>query len=487
MPSALEPRDITELLKGLSVGRGVEADRGELHRPLLTELARRIATFHSDAEIHAEVNGSAAIETVLALNEQCPDMAPVFGASAVDDLRLKLRAALDQHRALLDQRARSGKLRRCHDDLHLGNICLVDGRPALFDCIEFNNSIAIIDVLYDLAFLLMDLWEKDRRNDANWLLNRYLDENDETDGMSLLPMFMALRASIRAQVLATQANMPGTPDRAAIVQRAHSYFSLAVELLQPVAPGLLAIGGLSGTGKSTFAASIAHEMGAPPGARVLSSDRIRKQLAGVPAETVLPSNTYTPESSKRVYSALYERALMTLAAGGAVVADAVFGREAERREIESRARQAGVAFKGVWLEASTDALIRRVGLRRGDPSDATPEVVLAQLRNHSRPQDWLIVAADSPPTAAVLAEPAAGFVPAWDKAPEGWNWRAQDADGRWYWYAVEPTPGMAGGVWRSPRRSQQYAGEARPNPTWHQTCEKRPDTKADGEDYAEDS
>src|SRR5690606_17676734 len=120
------------------------AARGELTRPLLTRLASRIGSFHREAEVHASPAGSARIEAVLALNEQCPDMAPLFGAMAVDALRAKLRTAAEQCRDLLDDRARSGKVRQCHGDLHLRNICMVDGQPTLFDCIEFNDSIAII-------------------------------------------------------------------------------------------------------------------------------------------------------------------------------------------------------------------------------------------------------------------------------------------------------------------------------------------------------
>lgn len=264
------------------------ARAGRLDPPLLTALARHIAAFHAEAEVEPDQGGAANIEAVLSLNEQNTAMAALFGEAPTLALRAALRAGLEQHRHRLDERARAGKIRLCHGDLHLRNLCLVDGQPTLFDCIEFNAALATIDTLYDLAFLLMDLWHAGLETEANRVMNRYLDESDESgdaEGLALLPFFMALRASIRAQVLATQAQMTDTPSREKVIAQANSYLALAMRLLEPARPRLLAIGGLSGSGKSTAAAAVAHRIGAAPGARILASDRIRKQLAGVPAGT----------------------------------------------------------------------------------------------------------------------------------------------------------------------------------------------------------
>jgi aminoglycoside phosphotransferase family enzyme/predicted kinase len=386
------------------------AQDGRLDRPLLTALARNIAAFHARAERASGHDGARRILDVLELNEQCPDMVPAFGAEAVGALRAALRESWARHAPLLDDRARAGKVRRCHGDLHLRNLCLIDGQPTLFDCIEFNESIATIDVLYDLAFLLMDLWQAGLRAEANWVMNRYMDESGDTGGLPLLPFFMALRASIRAQVLSTQAAMPGAAQD--IVPQARAYLDLAMALLRPVPARLLAIGGLSGSGKSTVAAAIAHRVGAAPGARIVASDRIRKRIAGVPAETALPPDSYTRESSDRVYAALEAEAARTLALGHACIADAVFSRQDERRDIERRAAEAGAPFLGVWLEADPGTLVARVRERRNDPSDATADVVLAQVERHTRPRGWLAVQAgkDAAATeAAVLS--AAGIAP----------------------------------------------------------------------------
>ena len=142
-------------------------------------------------------------------------------------------------------------MRRCHGDLHLRNICLVDGAPTLFDCIEFDEAMATIDVLYDLSFLLMDLWRRGLRTSANLVMNRYLDERDEIDGLPVLPFFMACRALIRAHVLATQSKQTQDGSRDQLFHEARQYFDLSQQLLAPVPARLVVIGGLSGTGKST--------------------------------------------------------------------------------------------------------------------------------------------------------------------------------------------------------------------------------------------
>ncbi len=400
-------------------------------------------------------------------------MAAMLGSEPTASLRSALRGGLAQHQDLLNTRARAGKIRRCHGDLHLRNLCLVDNRPTLFDCIEFNAALATTDILYDLAFLLMDLWQAGMAAHANWLMNRYLDEHDETDGLALLPFFMALRASIRAQVLAAQAELPDAASREEIVAQAQGYLSLAMQLLESAAPQLIAIGGLSGSGKSTVAAAIAHRIGPAPGARVLASDRIRKHLAGVSAETPLPPESYTAASSEAVYATLYERCRDTLAARWGVIADAVFSRSQERARVAQCADQAGVPFLGFWLEAKADILIPRVSARRGDASDAGAEVVRRQLERDHGPVDWEIIAAGDEAETTARRVLAVALTPPWAEAPEGWNWRAQDEDGRWFWYAVEPQLGAAGGIWRSPRRAQQFAGQGVAHSLWYETCTKR--------------
>jgi len=299
---------------------------------------------------------------------------------------------------LLDQRRAEGKVRRCHGDLHLRNICLLDGKSTLFDCLEFSDALASIDVLYDLAFLLMDLEHRGLTEFANVVFNRYLDLTNEDDGLPALPLFLSLRAAIRAHVTAT------AMDRATQVEKkrqmaceACSYLELAARLLRPRPSRLIAIGGLSGSGKSTLAAALAPAIGA----RVLRSDVIRKRLFGVAPETPLPASAYAPEVSRRGYGALRRKARAALAAGYSVIIDAVSLKPEERRSFAAVAEAASVPFSGLWLAAPELTMAARLRARRHDASDASPEVLAQQLQQDAGPIDWIIIDAGTGPEACL--------------------------------------------------------------------------------------
>lgn len=363
------------------------AEAGRLTPALMTEAARMIVRFHRGAPVVHAGGGAANMEGVLDINRAGFATSHVFSPEEVERFDNAFRAALARHAGLLDRREQAGKVRRCHGDLHLRNLFLDQGEPRLFDCIEFNDQIATVDVLYDLAFLLMDLWHRDLGELANLVMNRYLDEADDEDGFVLLPFLMAVRAAVRAHVTATQIE-EGSDAANRLRSEARAYFDLATRLLTPHPPHLVAIGGLSGTGKTTVAEALAPHVGSPPGARIVESDRIRKALHGVAAETRLPDRAYRPEVSERVYREMAWRAGLILSEGGSVVADAVFERPDDRARIGQVAVEQGVPFDGIWLEASPEVLWQRVGQRSGGPSDATVDVLSRQLQRDAGEIGW---------------------------------------------------------------------------------------------------
>ena len=279
-------------------------------------------------------------------------------------------------------------MRHCHGDLHLANIVLLEGRPVLFDCLEFDEALASIDTLYDLAFLLMDLLHQERGALAQRLLNGYLDATWDDGGVALLPLFLACRAAIRAKVLGF--GVAGAADASAAEEAAaaRDYLERALAYLDPPPARLVALGGVSGTGKSTLARELAPELGPAPGAVVLRSDAVRKRLHGVAPADRLPPAAYRKEASRPVYDALAERAAVLLRAGHAAVVDAVFLDPAERTQIERVAHAAGVPFQALWLSAPEDILMERVAARRGDVSDATPDVLRQQLATDPGEMTW---------------------------------------------------------------------------------------------------
>lgn len=358
------------------------AENYQLSADMMTQLAHVIADFHLHADISTDYQGAKRLRDIIELNQQSEALVNlVLGHQRMSELNQRLLTDLEDHAKLLNSRAANGKVRHCHGDLHLNNICLWQQLPTPFDCLEFNESMATTDVLYDLAFLLMDLWRYKQYDLANWLMNRYMEQNDESDGLVLLPLFMSLRASIRALVIATQvANADNQTDTTEQRQQAEKFLNLAFELLQRPEPQLVAIGGLSGSGKSTLAKTLAPYIGAAPGARVLSTDRIRKKLFCVAAEQRLPPESYTQASSNIVYRTQRELSSEILLTGHSVIADAVFAKPLEREAIANCAQQAKVRFKGIWLEAPAQQLMDRVEVRKNDPSDATVAVVKKQLK-----------------------------------------------------------------------------------------------------------
>ena len=294
----------------------------------------------------------------------------------------------------MDARQAAGFARHCHADLHLGNILLENGRPILFDCIEFNDVLSDIDVQYDLAFLLMDLDFRRRRDAAVRVLSAYLDQAARNqwaglfEGLSALPLMMSVRAGVRAHVQAHSGD-----DAAAI-----AYLKVALEHLTPVSPSLTAVGGLSGTGKSSFARRIAPGLGASPGAVVLRTDEIRKRLAGVDHLEALAAPHYAATPANQVYDLLFQEAHSLIQAGRAVVLDATFIDPALRQRAEALAKGSGVDFRGVWLEAPEDVLERRISERRSDASDATAETLKLQLARDIGQMTWTKVDATGPVT-----------------------------------------------------------------------------------------
>jgi len=348
-----------------------------LNSRLMRDLTDAIVEFHAGAEITPHHGGRAGIEeTIDGNNVNLVQSSPPLDGKQIQELYVASMAKLAALGGLLDSRRERGRVRRCHGDLHLRNVCLFEGRPTLFDCIEFNDTLSCIDVLYDLAFLLMDLVRQDLHDLANVVFNRYLDLTTDIDGLSALPLFMSVRAAVRAQVAGALRRQNQTPQALA---EARSYFSLAGAVLRPNPPILVAIGGLSGVGKSTMAQALAPDFKPSPGARVVRSDVLRKRVFNVTPETKLPPSAYENAITERVYGALQEAVLASLAAGYATIADATFLREEERRRIATCAERCGVPFVALWLEAPREILAARIGARNSDASDADVAVLQQQL------------------------------------------------------------------------------------------------------------
>ena len=389
------------------------ADASGIDDQMATALAAMVLRAHDAAPVRALTGHAAHMRKIV------DSVGESIAAGASDDARTRDRCRrlhelavvhLEKATPLLERRAAAGLVRRCHGDMHLGNIVLWSGAPQLFDAIEFDENLATIDVLYDLAFLIMDLDRRGQRRAAHVVLDRYISgasRDLDIEALSTLPLFLGLRAAIRAMVAFDRARVQGDAQRRATEEHAADTLNLASKYLEPGAPRLVAVGGLSGTGKTTLAAALAPLLEPAPGALHLRSDILRKTLSGIDEQIRLPASAYTPDARLRVYAELKRRARLALTAGHAVVIDAVFSEPDKRREIEELARERGVRFEGLWLEAPPQLMQARVEGRHGDASDATSAVVRQQLGYDVGEISWHRVEATGEPATVLRAAEAA--------------------------------------------------------------------------------
>ncbi len=370
------------------------AKTGRVDGPVARDLADAIFESHARAPQRPRSGEAARMRQVLArVGAACRKEAGA-PAARLDAVERALDNVLAEKAQTLDARGRAGWVRRCHGDLHLQNIVMLDGAPVLFDALEFDEKLAEIDTLYDLAFLVMDLVHRGLQVEAAALLSQYAARlaPAEADAIGLLPVFCGVRALIKAMT-GYERGGEGDADEAA------RYLALAERCAAPHTPRLIGVGGLSGTGKSTLAEGLASHLAPPPGALVLRADLERKAMLEIPWRDRLPEAAYTREASARVYERQRIKSAAALNGGASVIVDAVHSRPDERVALERVAREAGAAFTGLWLDADRTVIEARVAARTADPSDADRSVVAKQARYDSGEIGWMKIDASGGPGA----------------------------------------------------------------------------------------
>lgn len=356
----------------------VMARKGALTVDLVERAADRIADMHADALVTTLAGHAADYRHIIDMlrrteQEAAESLGLESGLPAPYD---RLDRELARVGALIEKRRARGKVRRTHGDLHLRNICLFEGEPTPFDALEFDERMATTDVLYDVAFLLMDLRRLNLTEHANAVMNRYWDATGEDEeALQLLPFFTSLRATVRMAV-AVEAQR---------LEEAQEYRDVAFQMLERRPPVLVAIGGLSGSGKSAVARAVAPSLPGPAGARVLRSDVLRKRSLGLKLHEAAHADAYAPARRADIYRKLTAHATQALSAGASVVADATFGDGATRDAIASAAGRHIVAF---WLDAPVQVRLARIARRAGDASDADAAVALKQEESGDLGAGW---------------------------------------------------------------------------------------------------
>lgn len=351
----------------------------------MDELAERIATFHAAAprvELESPLGEPATVYAPMAQNfEQIAPLLDPNDATRIDQLdRLKTwtETAYARLAPTLAQRKQEGFVRELHGDMHLGNMALVDGKIVIFDAIEFNASFRWIDVMSELAFLLMDL--EDRRLPAHaWrLLNRYLEHTGDYAGLALLRFYQVYRAMVRAKVALLGIAYGGTPEQVAEARGRYArYADLAERYTQADQPRLVVTHGFSGSGKSHAALILAESRGLIR----IRSDIERQRLFPARGEEGLFAGRYSPQASEATYARLLALAEQVIKTGFGVILDATFLARTPRQAARALAERLGVPLHILTLSCPEPLLRQRLLARAqagGDPSEATLAVLEAQ-------------------------------------------------------------------------------------------------------------
>ncbi len=363
--------------------------QGKLSDQIIETLARRVADLHQVAAIALADSSFGNPETILKQAQDCVDEITRLDLvpdhrSQLDQIRRWIQEEWSRLKKRFVERKSNGHVRECHGDLHLGNVVLYAGCPTLFDCLEFNSQLRWIDIVSDIAFLVMDLHDRGAPQLAWRALNEWLQQTGDYEGLPLLKFYLAYRALVRSKVAALRSQQPGLSVSDSLLQQQHlqSYLKLTSALIQPDRPAILLMHGLSGSGKSFVARHLAASIGAVQ----IRSDVERKRLFGLwparEASSHRGAEIYSPVATEQTYRRLHTLANAVVSAGYAVIVDAAFLSQSQRAEFVSAADALGLPW--AMIECQAPDCVRRERITRrqlagGDPSDANSRVLDLQL------------------------------------------------------------------------------------------------------------
>jgi uncharacterized protein len=361
---------------------------GELKPLQMDEIADMVARFHRGVAIAGGDTRWGSPEQVYApVEENFHQIRQRPGAGnhseLLDELENWSRTNFIRLESVFEQRKQHGFVRECHGDMHLRNMLWLDGEPLAFDCIEFNPCLRWIDVLSEVAFLVMDLQDREQPSLAQRFLNHYLENTGDYAGLQVLPFYLVYRAMVRAKVDAIRAAQQGIDaTEKASARREHlSYLRLAHGYTQKAKTRLLITRGLSASGKST----VSQQLMMFTGYIRVRSDVERKRLFDIDTRTHagagIESGIYNEEATRATYARLAELAAAVLAAGYSVIIDAAFLHGWQRQLFRQLAADSGVPYIILDVFASPDSLRGRIKQRSGDVSDADLQVLEHQLAN----------------------------------------------------------------------------------------------------------
>lgn len=366
-------------------------ERDAVNEEQMREIARVVGRFHLEAETSAEIARYGGLDVIRGnwdenFRQTAEFVHVTLAPRDLHIIRTWVDSFMKEHEALFRERVSSGFIRDCDGDLHLENICLAD-KICIFDCIEFSNRFRYSDTAADIAFFLMDLDFHGRRDLAQSFLKEYVAFTGDGGMEEILDFYKTYRAVVRGKVESFRLNDLDIPEqeKREAMKRAKRHFRLArgYVVRRSLPPTLILTCGLTGSGKSTLAEGLTFELGL----ETADSDRTRKELAGLsPFEHCADGygeGIYTPEATRAVYDALFDRAAAALAKGDSIIIDATFRNHADRERFRLLAEKYGARFRLFHTACSDGTAKRRLARRASEDrgaSDGRWEVYLRQKK-----------------------------------------------------------------------------------------------------------
>lgn len=356
-------------------------EEGRITELQMEELGRTVAHFHSKCQTSDYIKTFGEVAKIGEyIDDNYQHTIKYIGGLQTQDQYDETRAFSDrfliEQEELLVKRRDNNFIRECHGDLHLRNICLWHDKIQLFDCIEFNEPFRFVDVMYDVAFTLMDLEARGRKDLGNAFLNTYLEQTGDWSGLQVLPLYLSRQAYVRAKVTSFLLDDPAVSVEAKqeASTTAANYYRLAWAYTKIERGRLILMSGLSGAGKSTVARKLARKLGAIH----LRSDAVRKHLAGIPLAEKGEDTLYTAEMTQKTYNRLLELGILLANRGFTVILDAKYDKQGLRKPAIAQAQTAQIPLSIIYCTAPMDVLRDRLLSRRGDVSDATADLLASQ-------------------------------------------------------------------------------------------------------------
>ncbi len=356
-------------------------ESGQITTSDLEEVGQAVTLFHAQAQTSEYISSFGTVAKIRqSIDDNYRQTEKYVGRAQTQQQYTETKAYTDrfllEHSQLFLDRIAGGFIRECHGDLHLRNICRWQTKILLFDCIEFNEPFRFVDTMYDVAFAVMDLEARGRKDLANRFLNAYVEQTGDWAGLQVLPMYLSRQAYVRAKVTSFLLDDRGisSEDRAAAAEIAGNYYRQAWEYTRSKQGRLIMISGLSGSGKSTLGKQIAESLNGVQ----IRSDAVRKHLGGISLLTKGDDSLYTPEMTASTYQQVLSLGAKIATQGFTVILDAKYDRQSLRAAVIDLAQSEGIQLDIIYCMAPENVLLDRLAQRTGDIADATVDLLASQ-------------------------------------------------------------------------------------------------------------